>query len=68
MVIDVVGLIVTRGTALAIPIVAGAIAWSKMSGPRSLRAAQIGAWTTLLLALPLMMALTYLTVTPVCFG
>jgi hypothetical protein len=67
MFIDVLGLVVTGGAALVIPAVAGAIAWSKMHGPRSLRAAQIGAWTTLLLALPLIMALTYQTVTPICF-
>ena len=67
MIIDVLGLVVTRGGALAIPAVAGAIAWATMSGSRSLRAAQIGAWVTLLLALPLIMALTYLTVTPICF-
>jgi hypothetical protein len=67
MVIDVLGLIVTRGGALAIPAVAGAIAWSTMCGPRSLRGAQILAWATLLLALPLIMALTYLAVTPICF-
>jgi hypothetical protein len=53
--------------ALAIPAVAGAIGWSTMRGPRSLRRAQIVAWATLLLALPLIMALTYLTVTPICF-
>ena len=67
MVIDMLGLIATRGAALAIPAVAGVIAWSAMSGPRSLRATQIGAWSTVLLALPLIMALTYLTVTPICF-
>ncbi len=67
MVIDMLGLISTRGGALAIPAVAGAIAWSTMRGPRSLRGAQILAWATLLLALPLIMALTYLTVSPICF-
>jgi hypothetical protein len=67
MVIDMLGLIITRGGALAIPAVAGAIACSTMRGPRSLRRAQILAWATLLLALPLIMALTYLTVTPICF-
>lgn len=68
MVMDVLGLVVTRGGALAIPAVAGAIAWSTTRGPRSLRGAQILAWATLLLGLPLIMALTYLTVTPICFG
>jgi len=67
MVIDVLGLIVTRGAALAIPAAAGVFAWSTMRGPRSLRAAQIGAWTVLLLVLPSIMALTYLAVTPPCF-
>jgi hypothetical protein len=68
MVIDVLGLLVTGGAALAIPAVAGTLAWSRMSGPRSVRAAQIAAWTVLLLVLPLFMALTYVTVTPICFG
>lgn len=67
VVIDMLGLIITRGGALAVPAVAGAIAWSTMRGPRTLRGAQILAWATLLLALPLIMALTYLTVTPICF-
>ena len=68
MVIDVLGLLVTGGAALGIPAVAGTLAWLKMSGPRSLRAAQITAWTVLLLVLPPIMALTYVTVTPICFG
>jgi bacteriorhodopsin len=67
MVIDMLGLITTRGAAFAVPAVACAVAWSTMRGPRSLRRAQILAWATLLLALPLIMALTYLTVTPICF-
>jgi hypothetical protein len=62
------GLITTRGGALAVPAAAGAIAWSTMRGPSSLRGVQILAWATLLLALPLIMALTYLTVTPICLG
>jgi hypothetical protein len=66
MTIDVLGLLVTAGIALAIPAVAGVVAWSRMSGPRSLRAVQISAWTVLLLGLPLIMAWTYLTVTPIC--
>lgn len=66
MMIDVLGLLVTQGAALAIPAVAGAVAWAKLSGSQSLRAAQISAWTVLLLGLPLIMALTYLTVTPIC--
>ena len=68
MAIDIIGALATRGAALLIPAVAGAVAWSTMSGPRSLRAAQIAAWTVLLLGLPLVMALTYVTVTPICFG
>lgn len=67
MVIDGLGLIASRGAALAIPAGVAAIAWATIRGPRSLRAAQIGAWATLLLTLPLVMALTYLTVTPICF-
>lgn len=67
MAIDVLGLIATRGVALAIPAGIAAVAWARMSGSRSLRAAQIGAWATLLVALPLIMALTYLMVTPICF-
>jgi hypothetical protein len=67
MVIDMLGLIITRGGELAVPAVAAAIAWSTMRGPRLLRGAQILAWATLLLALPLIMALTYPTVTPICF-
>jgi hypothetical protein len=39
-----------------------------MRGPKRLVAAQIGAWVTLLMALPLIMAFTYVTVTPLCFG
>lgn len=53
---------------LAVPAVAGSIAWTMMRGPRALRAAQIGAWTTLLLTLPLIMGLTYEVVRPMCWG
>ena len=58
----------TRRPLVTEPAVAGVIAWKRMRGPRSLRGAQVLAWATLLLALPLIMALTYLTVTPICFG
>lgn len=68
MVLDVVGLLATHGVALAIPIVAAMVAWSTLTGPRSLRAAQIAAWTVLLLGVPLVMAYTYLAVTPICVG
>lgn len=67
MVIDVLGLFGSGGAILAIPAVAAVIAWKRMRGPRSLRRAQILAWATLVLALPLIMALTYLTVSPICF-
>ena len=53
---------------LAVPAVAGSIAWLMMRGPRALRAAQIGAWTTLLLTLPLIMGATYEVVSPMCWG
>ncbi len=68
MFVDVIGVVYTAGAVLGIPAVAGVFALSTMSGPRSLRAAQVGAWTTLLLVLPWIMALTYVTVTPICFG
>ena len=66
MFIAVLGLLGSGGTVLVIPAVAGVAAWRRMRGPRSLRGAQILAWSTLLLALPLIMALTYLSVTPIC--
>jgi hypothetical protein len=68
MVIDVLGLFGTGGAVLVIPAVAGVIGWKRMRGPRSLRGTQIFAWAALLIALPLIMALTYLTVTPICLG
>jgi hypothetical protein len=68
MVIVIGGLAASGGAAIAIPAVAGVLAWAKLAGPRSLRGAQIGAWILLLVVLPVTMALTYMTVTPICFG
>jgi hypothetical protein len=68
IVIDVVALVLSCGAALIVPLVAAGVAWRALRGLRTLRVAQIAAWTTLLLALPLVMAATYLTVTPICFN
>ena len=68
MVIVIGGLAASGGAAIGIPVVAGVLAWAKLSGPRSLRGARIGAWIMLLVVLPVIMALTYMTVTPICFG
>lgn len=68
MTIDLLALLATSGLALVFPLGVVAISWHALGGPARLRAAQIAAWTTLLLVLPLIMALTYLTVTPICFG
>jgi len=65
MLIDLVALLLSGGTALLVPLLAIGVAWWRLGGLRILRAAQIGAWTTLLLVLPLVMAETYVTVTPV---
>ena len=67
MMLAVLGLF-AGGSTLAISAGASAIAWLKLTGPRSLRAAQIAAWIGLLLVLPLVMAFTYVTVTPICWG
>jgi hypothetical protein len=66
MYIVVGGLVGTIGGALVVPIAAVAIASGTMRGPCQLRAAQIGAWVVLLVVLPVIMAATYLTVTPIC--
>lgn len=66
MAIDLLAPLATYGAALALPLGLIAIAWHKLTGPARLRAAQIAAWTTLLLILPLIMTFTYLTVTPIC--
>lgn len=68
MKVDVFLPLVTYGMAFAIPLAAAVIAWTTMAGPKSSRAVQIGAWTTLLLVLPIIMALTYQAVSPICFG
>lgn len=68
MFIDVVALLLSHATALGLPLLAAALTWRALPGPRRLRVAQISAWTTLLVALPLAMAATYLTVTPICLG
>jgi len=68
MTIDVLAPILSYGAALAVPVLASVLAWCKLRGPRPLRGAQIGAWATLLIVLPLIMAATYLTVTPICLG
>lgn len=67
MTFDVLG-VVSGGIGLAVPMVAGSLAWPTLPGPRSLRAAQIGAWITALYVLPFIMALTYERVTPLCWG
>jgi hypothetical protein len=66
MFVAVLGVAWSAGAALGIPALAGVAAWAMLSGARPLRAAQIGAWCTLLLVLPWIMAATYLTVTPIC--
>lgn len=68
MLIDVVAPVLSYGAALTLPLVLGAIAWRTLAGPPGLRVAQISAWATLLVALPLVMAITYFVVTPVCLG
>ena len=68
MYFDVATLWFSYGGALGILIAVAVIAGRSLGGPIAPRVAQIGAWPTLLLGLPVAMAATYLTVTPICWG
>jgi hypothetical protein len=68
MYFDVATVLFSYGGALAFYIGVAVIEWRALGGPIAPRVAQIGAWTALLLGLPLAMAAMYLTVTPICWG
>jgi len=68
MAVDYLAVLASGGLALLVPLIAGAVAWRALRGLGTLRLAQVTAWTTVLVALPPVMAATYLTVSPICFG
>lgn len=68
MLVDIFALGLSHGGALAVPVVLATITWRTSTGPHGLRLSRIAAWTTLLVALPLAMVATYLTVTPICLS